>query len=196
MRQADIFDNRPGIAQHLAPLRPQVFQSIRHAIHPIFLWNTDGFSANITCQSRFEIGHRQVHRGAIFRIKARHRLKHDRGIAHIFGDRASLIERGGKGHNTPARATPISGLDPRDPGKCSWLADGAAGICAGGRQTGLCGHSRRRAAGRAPGSQNAFIDFPRVHRIAIDRSFIGRSHGEFIHIQLAHHNGTGVKQLL
>ena len=61
MRQADVFDNRPCIAEHLAAFKPQGLQSVRHTIYSVLLWDTYGFSANISCQRSFEIGHRQVH---------------------------------------------------------------------------------------------------------------------------------------
>ena len=128
---------------------------------------------------------------------AAHGFQHDRRVAHVFRHRPGLIQRRGKGHDTPARAAPVGGLDAGDAGKGGGLADRTAGIGAGGRKTQIGRHRGGGAARRAARRQRrVFIaPAPRVDHVAIDRGFVGRAHGEFIHVQLAQHHRTRIEQV-
>ncbi|AEM41803.1 hypothetical protein KVU_1964 [Ketogulonicigenium vulgare WSH-001] len=196
MRQADIDDLGARIFQHGDTVIPQLCNLGRQAVDAVFARDADGLAANIAGQGGFEIGHGQIGTCRILGVGAGHGGQHNRCVAHVLGHRARLIQRGSIGDNAPARDAAIGRLDAGDAGEGRRLADRAAGIRAGGGQTQIGRNRRSRATRRAAGRQRriAARRAPRVHRRAIDRGFVGRAHGEFVHVQLAQHHRAITEQ--
>ena len=198
VRQGNIDDLGPGIAQHGNTVLPQFIDLCGDAINAVFARDTDLFAPNVARQRGFEIGYGQFGRGAVFGVIPGHSAQHDCRVAYGFGHWPRLIQRRGKRHNAPAGTAPIGRLDPHSAGKGRRLADRSAGIGAGGRQTQVCGYSRGRPARRPAGGQRSVIAGPppRVHSIAINGGFIRRAHREFIHVELTQHHRATIQQIL
>ena len=133
--------------------------------------------------------HGQVERGRILWIEPRHRLEQNRAVADRLAHRPGLIERAGEGDDAPARAAAVGRLDPADPDERRGLPDRAAGVGAGnaGRDAGR--DRRRRAAGRPARGQADIAAGPAPWREdwPVSACFIGRTHREFVHVELAEH---------
>ncbi len=118
-------------------------------------------------------------------------------VAHVAGDRTGLVERRGEGDNAPARAAAIGRLDADGAGEGGGLADRTAGI--GGRRAGAkpCCNRCRRAAGRAAGHQRLVgaRGPPGIGDRSVTGAFVGRAHGEFVHVELAQHHRAVVPQI-
>jgi hypothetical protein len=157
---------------------------------PIFL------AANVAGQRGLIIGDLALGAGRILGIDRGHGPQHDRRVAHGLGHRPGLIQRAGKGDDAPAADAAIGRLQPDRAGEGRRLADRAAGIGAGRRQTQIGRHRRRRAARGAARRQLPAVHLPRVHDRAVTGGFIRRAHGEFIHAELAQHDRARVPQVL
>ena len=117
-------------------------------------------------------------------------LQHDRGVAHVAGDRAGLVERGGEGDDAPARAAAVGRLDADRAGEGGRLADRAAGVGGGGAGAEMGGDRRGRAARRAAGHERGVgaAGAPRIDDGAVVGGLVGRAHGELVHVELAEHD--------
>ncbi|MNY01525.1 hypothetical protein D3C86_1340590 [compost metagenome] len=102
MRQRDIDNLGAGIAQPFHALGPELFDFFRHAVNAVFPGDTDLQALQRLADGLFVIRHRQVDRGRILGVNACHGLQQDSGVAHVTGDRAGLIERGGIGNDAEA----------------------------------------------------------------------------------------------
>jgi hypothetical protein len=89
------------------------------AIDAVFARNADLLALQIARQSRFPVRNRHIEAGRILGIEPGHGFQHDRAVAHVARHRPGLIERGGKGHNAPARAAAIGRLDAAMPVKAA-----------------------------------------------------------------------------
>src|SRR5690606_35114756 len=186
-----------GVLEEGDTLSPKLFDLLRHAVDAVFLRNADLHALHRLAERGLVVWHGQVNGGRVLRVDARHRLQHDRGIAHVTGDRPGLVERRGKRDGTPARAAAIGGLDADGAGEGSRLADRAAGIGRGGTGAQMRGNGCGRTAGGAAGHQLLVRTFgtPRVDHRAVMRGLVGGAHGELVHVQLAEHDGTVVPEV-
>ncbi len=198
VRQRDVDHLGTGVAQPFDALGPELFDFIRHAVNAIFPRDTDLQTLQRLADGLFVIRHGKVNRGRVLGVDACHRLQEDGGIAHVAGNRASLIERRGVSHNAEARAAAVSGLDADGACEGCRLADGAAGVGCGGAGAQMRGNGCGRTARGAAGHQLLFgtIGAPRVDGRAVPGAFIGRAHGKFVHVKLAEHNGALVPEVL
>ncbi len=198
MRQADIDDLGPRIAQPFLALLPAFQDRIIGAIHAVFARNADFLTLEVCGKPRFPCGNVHLERSRILRVKPRHGFQHDRAIFYAARHRASLIQAAGKRHHAPAAAAAIGRLDPANAGKGGGLADRSAGIRAGrgrrdargdrcrGTARRAAGAHRRIAAGLAPG---------RIH-IAEIACLIRRTHRELVKVELAQHARARIPQVL
>ena len=146
---------------------------------------------------RFVVRHRQIDAGRIQRIVARHRLQHDRAVAHRARHRPRLIERRRKRDDAPARTPPIGRLDPGDAGNRRRLTNRATGI--GARRTKhQPPRDRRRRSARRPARHQRRIRAlapPRIdHRLEVAR-LVRRPHRELVHVELAQHRRARIEQI-
>ena len=146
----------------------------------------------------FVVRNRQIDGGRILGIDAGHRFQQDRGIAHVAGNRAGLVERRCKGNNAPARAAAIGRLDADGAGEGCRLADRAAGIGCGRTGAEVCGNGSGRSAGRTAGNELLVgaRRAPGIDHGTVVRGFVGRAHGELVHVELAEHDGAVVPEVL
>ena len=97
---------------------------------------------------RGEIDRWLVETGGILRIGARDCIQKKRGVAHVAGERAHLIEGGGERDHAEARDTAVGWLQSDDSAQGGGLSHGAAGV-APERAKGLRGGDRgSRSAAR------------------------------------------------
>ena len=120
--------------------------------------------------------------GGVLRVMAGHAIEQQGAVLGGVGHGAGLVQAGGEGHHAQAGNPSVGGLEAGDTAESRGLADGAAGVCAGGgrRQPGC--HRR----GRAPGGASRYGGgIPGVLYRAVEAVFIGGAHGELVHIGLA-----------
>ena len=91
----------------------------------------------------------QSRRGRVARVGADHVPQQQRGVGHVAGHRAGLVERGGEGDHAVARHRPVGGLQAHDPAQRRGLADRPAGVGADRPRRGPGGHRGGAAARRA-----------------------------------------------
>ncbi len=116
------------------------------------------------------------------RIVSRDLMQQDRGVTGVTRERANLIQRRREGDHPEARDAPIGGFESDGVGQRAGLADRAAGIRAERAHRLAHRHGCRRSAAAAAGHAR---EIPRIVRRAIRRILGARSHGEFIHVELA-----------
>ena len=198
MRQRYVDDFGARVAQPIDALSPQRLDFPRHAVGAVFLRNANPQALDRTLARGFEIRHRDIGAGRVFRIVSRHRAQQDRRIAHRPGERARMIERGGERDDAPARATPVSRLHPDQPAKRRRLPDRSAGVRAGRshRQPGR--HRRGRSARRSARHQHGGLvltPLPRVLHRPVMRGHVGRTHRELVHVGLAEEHRAVAQQV-
>ena len=110
--------------------------------------NADPQALDAAFQQLLIIGHGDIDAGGILGIDAGHGLQHDGGVPDRLGHGPGLIQRRGKGDDAETRAAAISRLQPDPAGDGGGLADGAAGVGAGGGQAEIGGNGGGRTAGR------------------------------------------------
>ncbi len=128
------------------------------------------------------VGHGALHAGGVARVEAGHRGEQGGAVPRGLRHRAGLVEAGGEGDHAVARAQAVGRFDAGDAAHGRRLADRAAGVGASGGGDEPCGHRRGRAAAGAAGNGG---QVPRIAHRAVSRVFVGRAHGELIHIGLA-----------
>ena len=147
------------------------------------------------------IGHRFVETGGILRVAPGDGVQHERGVAHRFGERADLIERGRECDQAETRHAAISWLQPHDAAQRRRLADRTAGVGTERGERLIRRHHRRRTAARTARNTSRV---PRIAGMTKGGIFRRAPHGKLIQIaaperncarraQLADHRGIIVR---
>src|SRR5690606_27864064 len=131
--------------------------------------------------------------GGVLRVETGHGAEHQRAVLGGAGQRAALVETGGIGDHAPARNTAVGGLDAGEVGQRRRLADRSAGVGAGGGRQQARGDGGGRTTG---GTARHAGQVPGVLHRAVIAGFVGRAHGELVHVQLAEGDGAGGGELL
>ena len=116
-----------------------------------------------------------------------HAVKDECEVFGADGKGSRLVEAGGVGNHAPAREGAVGRLDAGDAAPGGGLADGAAGVGAGGVGYEAGGNDRSGCAGGATG--DVFV-LPRVFHRAEGAAFVGGAHGEFVHRDFAGHDSA------
>ena len=198
VRQRDVDDLGAGILQPGDALLPKGLDLFRHAIDAVFVRNADPHTLERLAERSFIIRHRQINRGRILGVDARHRFQQDGCIADVAGDRTGLIERRGESDNAPARAAAIGRLDADRAGEGRGLANGAAGIGSSRASAEMRGDGSGRTARGTAGNELLVgaRGAPGVDHRAVVGSLVGGAHGELIHVEFAQHDGAVVPEVL
>ena len=134
------------------------------------------------------IGSGQAGRGGVALVAPDHVAQQQRGVGHVAGQRAGLVERRGEGDHPVARDRAVGGLEPDDPAQRGGLADRAAGVGAD--------RPRRRARPpprrpSRPTSRPARVRrVPGVRDRPEARVLVRRAHRELVHVRLAEQRGA------
>ncbi|MNE49720.1 hypothetical protein D3C80_1442620 [compost metagenome] len=193
VRQADFLDHRAELFQLLDAGLDQVGNARIEAGTEVFLRQADAQALERGIETGAVVRHRFIDAGGVLGVEAGHALQQQRAVLGGAGQRAALVEAGGVGDHAPARHATVGRLEAGEVGQRCRLADRAAGVGAGGGRNQTGGHGSRRAAGRTAGHA---LEVPRILHRAIVAGFVGRTHGELVHVQLAEADGAGVGQAL
>jgi hypothetical protein len=131
---------------------------------------------------------RALERGRIARVEAGHGVQQQRAVFGALGHRPGLVEAGGEGDHAVARDHAVGRLEAGEAAQGRRLADRAAGVGAGGGRRQACGDRRGRAARGAAGHAGRC---PRGSSPGRKRGFVGRAHGELVHVELAQRDHAG-----
>ncbi len=118
-------------------------------------------------------------------VETRHGGEQKRRVGGARAHGAALIQARRESDHAVAGDAAVGGLDPGDSRERSRLADGAAGIGAGGERNQPRRHRRR---GAARGSAGHAVQSPGVAHRTVIAVLVGRAHGELVHVGLAHHD--------
>ena len=131
------------------------------------------------------VRHRQIGRRWC-RVGARHRLQQDRRVAPIARSGRPIERRKG---DTPARTATVGGLMPTVPVKGGGLADGPP-VSVAVAPAQRYGDRRRRPPDEPPEPAAHWAVDRHGTRRGRSRNFVGRAHGELVHVELAEHHGA------
>jgi hypothetical protein len=126
--------------------------------------------------------------GGIPRVEARHDVEQQGAVLGGLRHGAALVQGGGEGDHAVAGHHAVGGFQAGDAAQGRRLADGAAGVGAGGRRGQARGNAGRAAAGgtaRHPGG------IPGVLHRTVEAGLVGRAHGELVHVGLAQAGHAG-----
>ena len=197
MRQADLDDLRALRLQPVGALLPEGLDLGGHVVDPVFLGDADLEALDVAAEQRAPVGGLEVDGGAVLGVVAGHCLEQEGGVLDVAAEGAGLVERGGEGDDAEARAAAVGGLDAGDAAEGGGLADGAAGVGAGGGECYAGRHGGSRAAGAAARDQGGVVGGlgPGVADGAVVGGHVGRAHGELVEIGLAERDGAGGPEL-
>ena len=143
---------------------------------------------NRTGQITGVVFRRALDAGRIVLVKPGHDVEQQGAIFCGLRHRPALVERTGIGHHAVAADHAIGRLDAGNAAEGGRLADRTAGVSTG------CGRHQARGhgGGRAPRAATRHSgQIPRVFHRAVERVFVRRAHGEFVHVGLADRHQTG-----
>ena len=127
--------------------------------------------------------------GGVALVEAGHGRQQQRAVGGRAGKHAGLIQTAGEGDHAVARDAPVGGLDAGDTAHGSRLTHRTAGVGPGGDRHQAGRHGSSRAARRATGHAGRI---PGVLHRAEERVLVARPHGEFVAVELADADGTGL----
>ena len=136
-------------------------------------------------------GRRGHHRTGRYRgvkgVGTGHDFQNRSSVFQGVGEGPDLVKGGSVGNESVARNAAVGWLHAHNAGKCSGLANGAAGVRAQGYMAQARGHCGGRAARR---SARNFAGVQGVAHRTVVRRFVGRAHGEFVAVGAAQKHGT------
>ena len=197
MRQGDLDDLAPGVAQPGDTLLPERVDFGGHAVDPVLLGHADPEALDRLSDEGREVRDLGVQAGGVLRVMPGHGLQEDGRVLYRPGDRSGLVERGGEGDHAPAGTTSVGGLDPHCAREGRRLADRAAGV-GGGRPKAEARRDGGRGAARGPAGRKGRIvalTSPGADHRPEGRGLVGRAHGELIQVQLAQHDRAVAPEL-
>ena len=136
------------------------------------------------------IGLGELQRGGVAPVASDHVPKQQRGVGHVAGQRARLIERGGERDHPVARAGAVGRLHADDPAQRRRLADRAPGVRSD-RPRGKAGGHRRGASAR--GSSGHPPAIPGVEHRPEARVLVRGAHRELVLVGLPQQRRAGVR---
>ena len=193
VRQRDVLDGGAELLQLLDHGHDLLADACIEAGAEVFARQADAQAGQRLAQCGQVVIDRLVDAGRVLRIEAGHGAQQQGAVLGGAGQRAALVEAGGVGDHAPARDPAVGGLDAGEVGQRGWLADRAAGVGAGRRRQQARGHGSSRTAAR---SARYAGQVPGVLHRAVVAGFVGRTHGELVHVQLAQGDRAGGSQLL
>jgi len=146
------------------------------------LGDADPQRADGRVERREIVGHRPRARGGVERVRARHRLQHERAVLRGARHRPEVIVRPGERHAARAAHPAIGRLESGDAAGRRGQADRSAGVGADRAVREPRGHRHTRSARRAA---RAALGVPRVAGVAVMRVVAEGPHGELGHVELA-----------
>ncbi len=187
VRQADFLDDRSELFQLLDAFMHQLRNAWVEACAEIFFRHTDTQALERGIEAGGVVWNRFVDAGRVLRVEAGHALQQQRAVFGRACHRARLIEAGGVGNHAPARYAAVGRLEACEVGQCRRLANRAAGVGAGRGRQQACSNGGCRPPRRT--ARDA-LQVPRVLHRTVVAGFVGRPHGEFVHVGLAQRHCT------
>ena len=192
VRQADRLDHGAEFFQFLDAVVDQLGDTRVEAFAEELFRHADTQAIQRTIEVGAEVRYGFVNAGGVLRVETGHALQQDGAVFGRASQRAGLVEAGGVGDHAPARNATVRRFQACEVGQGCRLSDRSASVGPrrGRQQAGGNGGGRttRRTAGYV-------VKVPRVFDRAVVARFVGRTHGELVHVGLAQAYGAGSGQL-